>query len=74
MSNSKSHFQCNFLILRIATKLRRQIATLKRDQVLKATAGYSAKVEDELDKLIDDNFRLNEEQKELKKQYKKLNK
>jgi hypothetical protein len=42
--------------------------------VLKATAGYSAKVEDELDKLIDDNFRLNEEQKELKKQYKKLNK
>jgi hypothetical protein len=54
--------------------LRRQIATLKRDQVLKAASGYSAKVEDELDKLIEDNFRLTEEEKELKKQYKKLNK
>jgi hypothetical protein len=59
---------------RIATKLRRQIATLKRDQVLKAASGYSFKVEDELDKLIEDNFRLTEEEKELKKQYKKLNK
>jgi len=61
------------LVLRIATKLKRQINQLKKDKLVHSIGG-SAKFEDELDKVIEENFVLQEEERRLMEGVKKLQK
>lgn len=37
------------------------------------SAGYSAKIDEQMDKIIEENFELQERERELRKKVKKLN-
>ena len=50
---------------------------MKKDRVLKAGgsggAAYSAKIDEQMDKIIEENFELQERERDLRKKVKKLN-
>eukprot|EP00347_Sterkiella_histriomuscorum_P001912 403370193 len=58
----------------IAAKLKRQINQLKKDRILGAGGQLYAKIDLDLDKLIDDNLRLQDEEHKLTLQVKKMQK
>ena len=59
---------------RIATKLKRQITQLKKDKLVHSSGGGSGKFEEDLDKVIEENFLLQEEERRLMEGVRKLQK
>ncbi len=49
----------------MATKLKRQIAQLKKDRILGAGGSLYSRIDEELDVLIDENVRLQDEEARL---------
>ncbi|CDW86689.1 protein fantom [Stylonychia lemnae] len=63
-----------YLNISIAAKLKRQINTLKKDRILGAGGQLYNKIDEDLDKMIEDNLRLQDEEQDLTRKVKKLQK
>lgn len=56
----------------IATKLKRQINQLKKDRLVGDKSKLTAQFDKDIDKLIEDNIKLQDEENDLVKKIKKL--
>ena len=59
-------------MLRIATKMKRTITTLKKDRIVSSGGTISSRIDVDLDVLVDENVRLQDEEQKLMRAVQKL--